>query len=180
MVLRRELLARPEKEPKTALGARLRSVRREAGYADRNAFAEVLEIAINTLASYERGDTAPDADVLARYRDRCGIDVNWLVSGDGEMFADPSKAREKPDSFVPDLVRKLGRIADRLHREAGIKLQPEDVSAEAAKLYNELLRRVGDMTDADEVQAVFPQLEVLLKKRLAEAVAEPGTGKRSA
>lgn len=78
-----DYLARPESEPATPLASRLRSVRRDIGDPDRTDFAERVGISKNTLAFYERGERTPDASTLAIYRDRLGIDLNWLVTGAG-------------------------------------------------------------------------------------------------
>lgn len=72
-------MARPEVEPRTPLGARLREVRRQHGDPDRGEFAKILGVSKESLASYERGDNIPDAAVAGRYRD-LGVDLNWLLT----------------------------------------------------------------------------------------------------
>jgi len=78
------------------------------------------------------------------------------------------------------LLERLARIVTEVHKEAHIKIAPEKVSVEAGHLYNELMQRVADHTDQEEIEATLPQLRHLLKRRMAEAVANPGQGKRSA
>lgn len=170
-------MARPE-VIKTPLGQRLRAIRRQMGDPSRLEFAQRLGVTDKTLANHERGDSEPDASVLRRYREEFGINMNWLVSDTGEMFEDPSKA---PAAIVnADLIEKLARIASAVHREAGIKLPPDRVSAEAATLYNELAIQVRDLDDTEGIEAALPLLRYQLKKRLAAAAAAPGTGKREA
>lgn len=173
-------LARPEVAPKTPVASRLREARKRLGETDRDEWARAIGVGKSTLASYERGESEPTASVLSAYRENFGISVLWIVTGEGEMLENPANAPKKPILFEASIMKKLGRIVVRLHRDAKIRLLPEDVPVEAAELYNELHQRVTDITDTNEVQAVFPQLEVLLKKRLAAAAVEPGTGKRSA
>lgn len=160
------------------LGKRLREVRRHFGDEDREVFAARLGSSKAALAYYERGERAPDSNVLAAYRDVLGVNANWLLSGTGSMFDDPSKA--PPQAIDPFLLEKLAKLASTVYRDAGIKLPGERATVEAAELYNELVAKVSDIGDADEVEATLPQLRHLLKRRLGEAVAEPGTGKRSA
>lgn len=87
-------MARPENEPLTALAKRLRDVRRDLGDQERGAFADRVGISKSTLAFYERGERTPDADVLRTYRDRCGVDMNWLITGDGEPFQAQGDGRQ--------------------------------------------------------------------------------------
>lgn len=82
-------MGRPEVEPKTEIARRLRSVRADAGFEDRDLFAERTGISKSTIANYERGDRTPDASMLERYRDIWGVDLNWLVTG------------EEPEAKVP-------------------------------------------------------------------------------
>ena len=85
-------LARPEIEPKTPLGERLRDVRTRLNIEDRDALAAQLGISKGGLGNYERGERIPDATVLAAYRKHFGINTNWLLTGIGEMLEeDPGK-----------------------------------------------------------------------------------------
>lgn len=148
------------------------------GDPDRDAFANRLGISKGALANYERGDRIPDSTVLAAYRKTLGVNISWLVTGEGSMFDEPAKA--PPQTINPDVLEKLARLVTLIYREAGIKLPGEQSTVEAGILYNDLIARVSDLSDMDEVEATLPQLRHQLKKRLAEAVAEPGTGKREA
>lgn len=172
-------MARPEKEPKTPLGRRLREVRRHFGVDNREPFAKTLNISKDSLALYERGEAVPTATVLAAYREQYRVNINWLVLGEGEMFEDPTLVPWK-EELEPSLMKKLAGIVIRVHRDAGIRLHSEEVTSETTKFYNDLARRVDDLNDREEIEVVLPQVELRLRKRLAEAVAEPGSGKRSA
>lgn len=171
------ILARPEIEPKTPLAARLRDVRRRLGDPDRDVFAAELNISKSSIAHYERGERTPDAEVLAAYNAKHAINMNWLITGEGDMFSSPASALNYASEMRVNIMRLLTRLVMRLHQDAGIKLPAEEVTAETTVLYNELSKRVDDLTDQEEVEAVLPQLEVRLKKRLAEAKAQPGSGK---
>lgn len=81
-----EFVARPESEPKTPLAERIRLVRKSCGNLERDEFSSLIGVSKNTLAYYERGERTPDAKVLEAYRDRFGVNLNWLVSGEDEMF----------------------------------------------------------------------------------------------
>lgn len=78
-------MARPEKI-KTPLGQRLSDVRKKLGFSDRPPFADLLGIPKDTLGNYERGDREPNADLLTIYRRRFGVNLNWLIAAEGDMF----------------------------------------------------------------------------------------------
>ncbi|MBR7651419.1 helix-turn-helix transcriptional regulator [Brucella oryzae] len=81
------LLARPETN-KTPLAGRLRDIRRALGDLPRDAFAKSLNVSEKTLGNYERGDNEPDASVLLAYKQVYGVDVSWLLTGEGPMFSE--------------------------------------------------------------------------------------------
>lgn len=61
-------------------------MREAAGYPSRKALAADLEMNPETLGGYERGDTVPDHAFLTLYREKFGINLNWLITGEGDMF----------------------------------------------------------------------------------------------
>ncbi len=89
-------MARPE-TTKTPLAARLRDIRRVLGDQPREVFAKSLGVSEKTLGNYERGDNEPDASVLLAYKQIYGVDVSWLLTGDGPMFSESAVAMEGAD-----------------------------------------------------------------------------------
>ncbi|WPJ67980.1 c repressor [Sinorhizobium phage StopSmel] len=173
-------MARPEIEPKTALGARLREFRRKLGDPDRDDVAKRLAVSKNTLASYERGDTEPTAAVMDAYRREFGASLLWLVSGEGGMFSDPSAAPAPVETFDVMLLQRIGDIVQATFSELKQTPPPRAITGEAGRLYNELLQMVPDTRDQEVVDAVLQVIRSRFKKRLQEASSEPGSGKRSA
>ncbi|MCY1706461.1 helix-turn-helix domain-containing protein [Pannonibacter sp. SL95] len=175
-------MARPENEPKTPLARRLREIRRLINDMDRADFAETLGISLGALAYYERGDRTPDADVLLRYRLNFNANVDWLLTGQGDVFSDASmaKANAAPAQINKDVFKHVGRLVLQLHKEEGIRLPPDAVLEAQSNAYNDLLARAEDPRDTAELTALLPWLEARLRKALKAAVAEPGTGKRQA
>jgi transcriptional regulator with XRE-family HTH domain len=164
----------------TKLASRILEVRQALGISQREA-AELLRISLRAWQNIERGESVPSGETLLKFK-ITGFNPGWILSGLGpKLLSKPSQApKTEAKSYEAELVKRLARLVVDIHQEQQVKLRPEDVAAEAAELYNELARRVEDLDDAEEVDAVFPQLKVRLKKRLAEATAEPGTGKRQA
>lgn len=171
-------MARPEVEPKTPLGRRIRAVRAHFGEDDRDAFAERLGISKGALAHYERGERVPDASVLAAYREVLGVNLAWLVSDIGDMFDDPSKGPAPSAGVDIVLLQQLHDTVHAVYIECKQTAPPRAVTAEAGELYNQLLGMVADIRDKAVVTALIPVLRERFKERIAKA--KPGSGKREA
>lgn len=150
------------------------------GHESRKSLAEEFGIPTDTLGSYERGIAVPNTTMLTAYHERFGVNLSWLIAGSGVMFDDPGKRPKQHVTLEKGLMKKLARLVIRVYRDAGVKLPPEEITSEATELFNELAGRVADITDANEVDAVFPQLDYLLKKRLSENDTEASSSKHSA
>ncbi|WP_455466721.1 helix-turn-helix domain-containing protein [Bartonella sp. B39] len=162
-------MARPEAEPKTELAKRFREVRRVLGFAERKKFAEHLGITAASIGTYEIGISEPTASALSKYQEICGISLDWLVTGEGEMFSDMAKAKAagfKAPTIPSGLMKKLGRIAYTTYRDAKIKLPPEDIAELAAELCIKLQELVQNINDMEEVEATFPLLKLHLKRQI--------------
>lgn len=177
---------------KSALGRRLAELRERLGL-DREQLASTLEtVSASALANYERGDNVPDASVLAALRGNFNVDVNWLVTGEGEMFASGATeegkfvfSREEYEAPEPgtaefdiQLLQRLGDVVEAVFVEVKQTPPRRAVTFEAGQLYNELLRMTSQINDPDVQDALIPVARQRFKNRLLSA--EPGTGKRSA
>lgn len=112
-----------------------------------------------------------------------GLDRTMRMIDQQKRQADPSyemEIRALRQTLDVALLEKIARLVEDAHKEAGIKLGPTKISAVAGELYNELMARLFNPADPEEIEATLPQLRHFLKKRLEQAAAEPGTGKRSA
>lgn len=169
-------MARPE-VIKTQLGQRLRSVRKYLGDPRRESFAKNLGISPKTLANHERGDSAPDANVLAAYREKYGVDINWLVTGLGSMFG----AAQPPGTLCrtdPLLMERLSERVVTIFRDIGQIPSLRHITRETAVVYNELATAVPDLRDQEMIEAVLPRVELEFRRRLEQATADPGDSKR--
>jgi len=57
--------------------------------------AEKLDIPSTAISKYERGEVKPSSEILAKFGESLGANINWLLTGKGEMFigqAEPSLA----------------------------------------------------------------------------------------
>ncbi|MCP5106891.1 MAG: helix-turn-helix transcriptional regulator [bacterium] len=66
--------------------SRLKMVRKTLGFTQ-DTFCARTKVSKPTLVRYECGDRKPSSDFLALLANEFNIDMNWLITGKGEMFS---------------------------------------------------------------------------------------------
>ena len=173
-------VARPEVKPKTQLAQRLREIRRCIGDPDREVFAEQVGVSKNTLASYERGETEPTVSVLDAYSKSFGINVRWVVSGEGTMFTgrnseiDNKRLKQgtlSTEKIKPEIHSSVGEMVLELYG-APVEISAcKDMLLITAKAYNRLIERADDPTDTEELKSLLPWLKRQLEKSLDKDIS---------
>jgi transcriptional regulator with XRE-family HTH domain len=87
---------------------RITNLRESLGFNQR-AFASELDIKRPTLAGYEKGTSQPSADFLIKIREAYHVNIDWLLTGAGEMFlsVQAEKSLATPGYKVPLLRQKV-------------------------------------------------------------------------
>lgn len=83
---------------KNDLSARMRQARGKEAQTD---FAARIGIGQHTLSRYENGKTSPDAEVLQRFCELCGIEPAWLLFGRGPMRSGEADSQEQKVAQTP-------------------------------------------------------------------------------
>ncbi|WP_439603834.1 hypothetical protein [Shinella sp.] len=155
----------------------------------KQAAALAAGITSEQLNKWVRGQVKVPAEGLRALAHASGVDFSWLVTGEGpskmrvpfnphvEITTAPVDPKRPLDDWI---MRRIAVVVVSVYDERRQAISPENVAVECALLYNELVRRVSDISDRDEIMAVLPQIRHLLIKRLEKASLEPGTGKASA
>jgi transcriptional regulator with XRE-family HTH domain len=78
------------------LGKRLRTVRERLGMTQKE-FANFLNVGIATVQRYEREERAPSGEFLKLLLDKCNVNINWLLTGEGSMFVNPDLKEIPPE-----------------------------------------------------------------------------------
>ncbi len=131
--------------------------------------ATLLGVPVDTLGTYERGVSEPGMSLLAQYRSRFGINLNWLATGEGDMFEGTSPRIVPVDGAA---LEKIAGAVSAVYRQLG---QPEDPAAAAshtAAIYNQLVARGIDPNDEEAVLAHLPAHALALRRQLQGA--DPG------
>lgn len=144
-------MARPS-IAKTPFAQRLTAVRLAVGDKDRKAFAEQLGMNAETLGGYERGDSLPDHWFLEDYKRRFSVNLDWLLTGDGEMFHPPTG---RPNS-APALGAENHRDPDKIvylpfypdvHAAAGLGAVPSSEMQDGIVAFDQQLLRALDVSE---------------------------------
>lgn len=89
-------------DTKMSISNRLREVMEYKGL-NIKAFAELLDMPYRTLQNYLLNERDPSAEVLIKISDVLNVDLNWLMSGEGEMFRgsmNESELNEKEKQLI--------------------------------------------------------------------------------
>ena len=76
---------------------RLRTLRKYKGLTQAQ-FGERINVAANTIGSYEKGDRTITERAIADIVREYGVNENWFRTGEGEMF--PVPAKRSGDEFA--------------------------------------------------------------------------------
>ena len=84
---------------KSTIGERVRTAR-ENKELDQQSLASKVGVATRTLQRWEKGEQVPDSNFLMRLAKQTGVRPEWLLTGEGEIYA-PVAA---PNNIIP-LIR---------------------------------------------------------------------------
>ncbi|MEE9374815.1 MAG: XRE family transcriptional regulator [Rhizobiaceae bacterium] len=125
-------MARISNDGETPLGKRLVAVRKAFEYEERKPFAVELGISEGKLGRYEQGQSQPGADVLAIFRDKFDVDLNWLATGEGQMHTEKETIRQNKSLQVLDVFSYIPRYDVRVSAGNGMLVVSEEVIGQMA------------------------------------------------
>lgn len=179
--------------PMSNLGDRIREAANECATVEK--LAELSGIPRRTLYNYLKGPREPKAAQLAAIASATGVTLEWLITGQLPKFRHQVKILQTMplgamsqsqhssasiDNPTLGLRRRILRDVTAIYAASGLALKDDDNAVAAMDIMLTLSNQVRDMTDAKEVELALAQLLHNLKRDLAKAAAEPGSGKRSA
>ena len=126
--------------------------------------AKTIGITIQSMRNYRLGNRVPDSELLSRIARAFGVNLNWLVSGEGTMFSELSHAQK----ILLDRMRKLD---DPLHHSLLIAkakyIQTELLETDI--LENKLASKYPDMEEVRRL-SLFTYLKSHLKTLFSERI----------
>ncbi|MHB9074614.1 MAG: helix-turn-helix domain-containing protein [Desulfobaccales bacterium] len=124
------------------IGKRLKEFR-ESLNMDQQSFAQSVGLSgRDTISKWERGLHYPSADILAIMRKKYLLNVDWLVSGEGEMLL---SAGARPNlGFIDPAVQ----LVEEAIQETGVWLSDRQKRAAVEMIREEMVKRTGNMIKA--------------------------------
>lgn len=75
-------------------------------------FADFLGVNQNYISRYEKGKVKPSFEFLKSIAEKESININWLLTGKGEMFSDDDKSKSDMAREIAELKRDKQKIND--------------------------------------------------------------------
>ena len=74
--------------------------------------ADLLEMPARTITVYEREESAPSWKLFVQLNNKANVNLNWFVSGEGQMFNAPKfeDVEDVMEAKVMSILRKQGVI----------------------------------------------------------------------
>jgi phage repressor protein C with HTH and peptisase S24 domain len=146
---------------------RFAEIRAETSQNKQN-FADFLEIPSTTVSDIELGKREPSKDVLLKLTSKCGVNLHWMLTGDGVKYIkngfSESKKEHKPlplynESDLPEGAFIVPLLDQRLSAGNGSYLPDEDISMALVHV-PAYLSRYGDKIAALTVDgdSMYPTL----------------------
>lgn len=120
--------------------------------------AALMGISLRALQTYEAGDREPKAKDVARLA-RIGIDLNWLLTGEGEMLRGGAAEPSSPVDL--DLLRDCIEVLREELRHRGRTLEPAQEAEAIALLYEIATPKPGQQPQPLERGVVVRLLKVV-------------------
>ncbi len=79
------------------MDTRIKQIRTKLGFQQGD-FARQMGVHQQQLSKYERGENKPSAEFFTKLVEKFRININWLLTGDGEMFMCKCAEGKHPDA----------------------------------------------------------------------------------
>ena len=137
------------------------------------------DVSRRTLSDYVSGKSEPKAGTLLEIVEATGVTIQWLVSGIGPVSV-ADLIREKRPVIDEALLLEVKNMVAEENAAAGIHLTADNTMRTAIENYNAMVLHDENPGDDEEMKSLLPWVRRRIKRGIAAAQAQPGTGKRLA
>lgn len=100
----------------------LKEIRKNTGLTQQE-FAKELDVALSTVASVENGTREISKSVMKVLIDKYKVSANWLLTGEGEMFATP----ENTEVATKEQITNIPIIKNKIEKSQEIILSNQQI-----------------------------------------------------
>lgn len=100
----------------------LKEIRKNTGLTQQE-FAKELDVALSTVASVENGTREISKSVMKVLIDKYKVSANWLLTGEGEMFATP----ENTEVATKEQITNIPIIKNKIEKSQEIVLDNKEI-----------------------------------------------------
>ena len=130
---------------KKKIGLQFRELRKQLGLTQKE-MARIVGVTPAAISDFEAGKSSPSANLCAVLAKKFKVNLNWLLTGEGEMFVEDTKGLTADQHKALEAIKKDGKIA-----KIAVMLDelPEDerrrfyIRILEAKLLHKLLKEKG-------------------------------------
>ena len=108
---------------------RIKQIRETKGLSQKE-FAETLNTALTRISEYERDKVKPTTEILTKLAEIHKININWLLTGTGNMFLD----QKSDDGEFADLIEALNELPERRQKYYYFKIMAESLEADRKEI----------------------------------------------
>jgi transcriptional regulator with XRE-family HTH domain len=167
-----------------AFGDRLRLAMK--GRLTQEELAKATGASLSGVKKWLSGASDPGWSGIVAAAQVCGISLDWLATGKGQMRPGGAAAASTAptataETFAPATdARLMGRLTEKIlliYKEMGVSIAIHQATERAAKEHD---RIVATVTDPDDRLTEVGEVTAALRQELRAAAADPASSKRRA
>lgn len=103
------------------MNKRLKLLREKNLNLTQGKFADSLGVPLTTISKYERGEVKPASEFLIKLSKIYGVNLNWLLTGEGTMFKSGSQDRlvniPDPNGNLSTALKMLSELPEEQQKD---------------------------------------------------------------
>lgn len=126
------------------IGNRIKEIRtlKSLSYDD---FAIIGGVSVRSQRMYEGNKTPPSAEYCKAIAEKfTDIDMNWLLTGEGEMLKNESQKTPFPNVINGDILCNAIKMTEEILEETGRTMKPESKAKAVSAIYDLLKNKKTD------------------------------------
>lgn len=126
----------------TELGNRIKAAVAQRG--TQREVSKLLEVALSTLGSWIAGKTEPSSTEAGKLAAVTGVSVSWLITGQGPMKAQATRAESPQSGTDTELLAVLSDGMMKLYKELAVTIVPAEFGRRLGQEHDDIVAAEPD------------------------------------